>query len=74
MVNPVQRVVVTVDDRNIDSLDRLVADLERQGLRDIQTMPHIGIITGAIQSTQVTALAQVPGVTAVEPDNEMRAI
>lgn len=74
MADLVKRVVVTVDDRRLESLDQLVADLERAGLRDIQTLPQIGIVTGAVSPERVAALEQVAGVAAVEPDGEMRAI
>ena len=74
MADQVKRVVVTVDDRHLESLDQLVADLERAGLRDIQTLPQIGIVTGAVAPERFAALEQVAGVAAVEPDGEMRAI
>jgi len=67
-------VVVTVDDAHLPGIRKVAAALRRAGLSVRQVLPVAGIITGSAADRRLPALRAVPGVAAVEPDQEMKAI
>ena len=74
MTIEMQRVVVTIDDASLKSIDRVVGELARCGLHVSSSLPTMRIVTGEIAANRLAALQDIPGVVAVEPDQEMRAI
>jgi hypothetical protein len=69
-----KRIVVTVDDQSVANVAALAETLRAKGMQIDQTLTATGIITGSIASTALDALRSVPGIKAVEPDDEMHAI
>jgi len=70
----VQRVVVTVDDQHVSSIQSVADSLKAAGMEVDNVMSNVGIITGGISENARQALGKIAGVSAVEPDEEMRAI
>ncbi|WP_250123569.1 hypothetical protein [Chroococcidiopsis sp. CCMEE 29] len=70
----VERVVVTVDDQHLPTIHSVAVALQSAGMQVDNVMPTVGIITGEVSQTKMAALESVPGVAAVELDQEMHAI
>jgi hypothetical protein len=70
----IERVVVTVHDQHLPTIQSVAQALQTAGLRITNVLPTTGIITGEVSSQDMHALATVPGVVSVEPDREMHAI
>ena len=73
-VEQVERVVVTVDDAYLPTIQALATALEGAGLRVTNVLATVGIITGEVSRLKIHSLEALPGVAAVELDQEMRAI
>jgi hypothetical protein len=71
---PLEPVLVTVDDQHLAAIQTVVDALRLAGLQVTNVMPTTGIISGKVSHDKRQALASVPGVAAVEPDEEMHAI
>lgn len=67
-------VVVTVDDQYLPKIQSVVVALQLAGMQVDNVMATVGIITGQISQSKMQSLLSVPGVAAVELDQEMRAI
>lgn len=55
------------------SLDEVASACEAAGLRVTSRLETLRVLTGAIDSTRVALLAEVPGVRHVEKDQTVRA-
>jgi len=68
-------VTVLVAEDHLDALDTVAEGLQAAGLRRTVTLRATGVITGAIEDAgAMKAMAAVPGVAAVEPAREVRAL
>ncbi|MGB6295813.1 MAG: ketohydroxyglutarate aldolase [Rivularia sp. (in: cyanobacteria)] len=65
---------VSVDDEYLEKILDVVANLKASGMNVENIMPIIGVITGSVESTQIDALSQVEGVSAVEVSRTFRAL
>lgn len=70
----VERVVVTVEDQHLPTIQAVANALRTAGMNVTNVMATAGVITGEVSQANMNALATVPGVVAVEPDQEMHAI
>ncbi|MBX9653714.1 hypothetical protein K2Y11_08870 [bacterium] len=68
------RVIITVDDQESTNFDEIVGRLQETGLKITNVLKTSGIITGSIQDEKHSQLRSLPGVKAVEPDDEMHAL
>jgi hypothetical protein len=68
------QIVVTVDDRHRGEIDSVAGALRTAGMQITSIMPTVGIIAGHAFQAQLQALSSVPGVVAVEPDEEMQTM
>lgn len=68
------RVVVTIDDEHLTSIAKVAAELTSAGLVVEHVMAMAGVIAGEAPLDKLATLRAIPGVQAVEPDEEMRAI
>lgn len=68
------RVIITVDDQESSNFDEIVGRLQDTGLKITNVLKTSGIITGSIQDEKHSQLRALPGVKAVEPDDEMHAL
>jgi hypothetical protein len=69
-----ERVVVTVDDEHVQTIDAVAAALRAAGMEVSDVLSTVGIISGQVPQGSRRALESVGGVKAVELDEEMRAI
>jgi hypothetical protein len=60
------QVMVTVSDDHLDGIDALTDRLRGAGMRVDQVLTSLGVITGTVASERRAAIAEVPGVAAVE--------
>ncbi len=58
---------VSVDDEYMEALDDVVERLQSAGMEVDEVLPTLGAVTGSADAGQLTALADVEGVAAVEP-------
>jgi methylmalonyl-CoA mutase cobalamin-binding subunit len=63
---PVNKVVVSVADDNMDDMPAVVAALREAGLVVDDVMETLGMVTGSVASEQIWSLRAVPGVAGVE--------
>ena len=70
----VQRVVVTVDDQHLPTIQAVANALQSAGMQVATVMPTTGVITGEVSLDQMQVLKSISGVVDVEPDQEMHAI
>jgi acetolactate synthase regulatory subunit len=70
----VERIVVTVEDRNLPIIQSVATALESAGMKVDRELTVTGIITGEVAQSQLEGLKSVPGVANVEIDREMQAI
>jgi thiamine biosynthesis lipoprotein ApbE len=68
------RVVVTVDDESLKQIKQVASALKSAGMKVDQVMSTLGVISGTVDKSKVSALKKVKGVAVVEPDEEMKAI
>jgi hypothetical protein len=61
-----KHLLVTIDDASQAKMDKVVANLKKAGLTNIQQMKSIGIVSGEAAPSKIEALKKVPGVVAVE--------
>ncbi len=59
-------VIVSVAADTADRYDEIVAACARAGLRVVQRLPSLGVVTGEIEASGIDALKCIPGVEAVE--------
>ncbi len=69
-----QRVVVTVEDQHLSTIQTVASALRLAGMNITNVMPTVGIITGEVPHAKLIALAKVAGVAAVELDQEMNTV
>lgn len=69
-----ERVLVTVSGEHRAAIESVAAALRSAGLRVDDIMKTFGIIKGEAAADRLQALESVPGVIAVEPDQEAKAI
>ncbi len=74
MATEATRIVVTVNDQHLAKIQSVVKALKAAGMNVANTMATSGIITGAVAQHGIAALKKVPGVEAVEVDQEMKAL
>ncbi|WP_337176820.1 hypothetical protein [Paludisphaera sp.] len=74
MADDKESVVVTIADSHLTRIKSVADELRDAGLEVRQVLSTSGIISGKAAPTARHALEAVPGVIAVEPDEEMRAI
>ncbi|MBP2323815.1 hypothetical protein JOF56_004200 [Kibdelosporangium banguiense] len=60
------RIMVSVDDKSLSDLPRLITDLRQAGLKVDEVLEAIGTVTGSISPDAVGSLMAVPGVAHVE--------
>lgn len=70
----IENVIITVDDQHMADVESVAAALRAAGMSVTNVMPTTGIITGGVASDTRQSLSALPGVKAIEPDEEMRAI
>lgn len=70
----VERILVTVDDQHVGAIESVAAALRAAGMTISNVMSTTGIITGEVTPDTMKSLAVLPGVKAIEPDEEMHAI
>ncbi|MCU0547601.1 MAG: hypothetical protein MUE44_36490 [Oscillatoriaceae cyanobacterium Prado104] len=70
----VERIIVTVDDRYLSTIESVVTALESAGMTIELVLPISGIITGEVARSKLEGLKSVPGVFDVEIDLNMKAI
>lgn len=56
-----------MEDEYAEALDDVVARLEGAGMEVEEVLPALGAVTGSADASQLTALANVKGVSDVEP-------
>ncbi len=59
-------VVVTIDDAHIGHMNTIVKQLEAQGLKVMQSMTGIGVVSGKARPEACSRLRKIAGVKAVE--------
>ena len=69
-----ERIIVTVADGQLGSINTVADALRAAGMQVGGVQPTVGIISGEAAPSKMAALRNVPGVAAVEPDEEMHAI
>jgi hypothetical protein len=69
-----KRVVVTVDDDHVGSIEKVAEALRSAGMNVGDILSTTGIITGEVDEAGRRSMQSVPGVKAIEPDDEMHAI
>jgi hypothetical protein len=69
-----EEVIVTVSDDYLGKVDSVAESLKEAGLQISAVLPSVGIVNGKVVASLLGKLQLVPGVKAVEPDGEMRAI
>lgn len=69
-----EQVVVTVNDQHLATIQTVANALRSAGMTVTNVMPTTGVITGEVSKANLSSLTSVPGVDAVEPDQEMHAI
>jgi hypothetical protein len=63
-------ITVTVHDDHLDRIDALADQLRAAGMQVDQVLSSTGIITGEVTDAQQQAIAELPGVAAVENEQE----
>lgn len=64
---PLERVMVTLDDAGLSRVDEVVAELRRAGMDVEQVIEPVGTITGSVPLDALDAVQDVTGVDFVEP-------
>ncbi|SDI05659.1 hypothetical protein SAMN05192558_101834 [Actinokineospora alba] len=64
---PLERVMVTLDDAGLSRVDEVVAELRRAGMDVEQIIEPVGTITGSVPLDALDAVQDVTGVDFVEP-------
>ena len=64
--------LISVDDRDREQIQKVVKALQASGLKIKQVMKQTGVITGSIDSARVEGISQVKGVAAVEVEQEIQ--
>lgn len=64
---PAERVLVVLADSGLARLPEVVAGLEAAGMLVDEVLDSIGVITGSVARTAVSALSEVDGVEGIEP-------
>ena len=68
----IANVNVSVAADHLDRFPEVVQRIQKAGLRVEQQLEQIGVVTGSIDSANLTDLRQVEGVTAVERSREFQ--
>ena len=61
-----RQVTVTVADSHASDLAGVAGRLAQAGMRVEQVLAALGVITGSVEDAQLTSIAALPGVRAVE--------
>ncbi len=62
------QVTVSLDEAHISQINQVADQLRAAGLEVDQVLSTIGIVTGSIESENMSSLSQVDGVESVEQD------
>jgi len=65
-------ITVTVHDDHLDRIDAIADQLRAAGMQVDQVLSSTGIITGEVADTQRQTIAGLPGVAAVENEQEFQ--
>lgn len=60
-------VTVTVADSHAGDVDEVAERLRDAGMQVDQVLATLGVITGSVDSAQISVLEALPGVAAIEP-------
>ncbi|MBC6450595.1 hypothetical protein [Actinokineospora xionganensis] len=63
---PLERVMVTLDDAGLSRVDEVVAELRQAGMEVEEVIAPVGTITGSVPPESLDAVQGVPGVDFVE--------
>jgi hypothetical protein len=69
---PDEDVNVSVADDHLGRFDEAVQRMEQAGLKVQQTLPAIGIVSGAIDASKIDNLEKLPEVSGVERSRTVR--
>lgn len=67
MERPIE-VTITIDDAALGDVNNIAERARAVGLTVSSVLDGLGIITGSIERDAIPVLAQIPGVSAVEPE------
>ncbi len=70
----VERVIVTVNEQHLPTIQSVAKALQAAGMNVTNVMPTTGIITGEVSPAHRQHCKAIPGVADVESDGEMHAI
>lgn len=65
-------VTVTVADSHAGDVDEVAERLRRAGMEVTQVLAAVGVVTGAVPTSRIAAIAALPGVAAVEPQGSVQ--
>jgi hypothetical protein len=65
-------VFVTIADDHLDDVAGVVRSLRDSGMHVEQVLDRIGMVSGTVAASALGALAQLPGISAVEPPATFR--
>ena len=65
-------VIVTLNEDHLSRIKEVAEQLSAMGLRDINTLESIGVITGRVSSDLLDKLQGIPGVCAIESSGSVR--
>lgn len=66
-----KRVVVSIADESVPQIKLVARKLKSAGLEVDQVMATLGLITGKVAGDKLAPLRQVPGVAAVEEEQQI---
>lgn len=72
-LEPRDRVIVTVDDAHMETIQAVADALTLAGLQITRVLSVSGIITGEVAKEKISGLRRISGVVDVEIDGEMQA-
>jgi len=67
------KVIVTIDDAHLKSIEEVAKKLKKAGLKDSEVLAPVGIVSGSVDQNQRAALEGIAGVKAVEDEGYMSA-
>ena len=67
-----ERITVTVGDENLARVDEVAAACRAAGMTVDEVLGNVGIITGSVPAACRTAVEEVPGVNAVEGEQQFQ--
>lgn len=67
-----EKITVTVDDDHVAQVDGVAEELKAAGMNVDQVLGAVGVITGSVPSERRAVLERLPGVTAVETEQQFQ--